>query len=99
MGKFPLVEIQTFGVRSTFGRLTVNNEHARDLRQLSEDDLVVVFNAAHDAVFEQVAVAFILFGSRIDGGLILTWLLDGAIYFELGAAGSILTLQVVGVDT
>lgn len=79
MGELTLVQIQTFGVGGALRGLTVHDEHAWDLWQFSEDDLVVVLDAAHDSVLEQVAVALILLSGGVDGGLVLgTWLLDRA---------------------
>lgn len=64
MGQFSLVKVQALGVRGSLGRLPVHHEHAWDLRQFGEDNLVVVLDAADYPVFKQVPEPFI-FVSRL----------------------------------
>ena len=58
-----LVEIEPFGVGLALTRLAVHDEHAGDLRQLREDDFVLVFHASDDSVLEQVSIALIILHS------------------------------------
>ena len=54
-----LVQVQPLGVGRALARLPINHKHAWNLRQLRKDDLIVVFYAAHDSIFEQVSVSLI----------------------------------------
>ena len=47
-----LVQDQSVGIGVPFGRLAVHDENARNLRQLCEDDLVFVLDAANYTIFE-----------------------------------------------
>jgi len=55
-----LVQNQPVGVGVSLAGLAVDDEDAGDLRQLGEDDLVLVLDAADDAVLQQVAVPLVL---------------------------------------
>ena len=62
MRKFPLVKLQSFWVRCSLARLPVYDQNAWNLREFSEDDLVVIFNLSDNSIGEQVAVSLIIFG-------------------------------------
>jgi len=57
--QFSLVQLQALRVGCPLTRLTVNDENAWDLRQLCEDDLVLVFNSSDNSISKQVAVPFV----------------------------------------
>ena len=60
MGKFTLVKLKSLRIGSSFTGFSVDDEDAGDLGELSEDDLVLVFDHSHDSVGEQVPVPFII---------------------------------------
>ena len=61
VAQFSLVQLEALWVGSSLAWLPVDDEDARDLRQLSEDDLVLIFNAANDSIGQQVAIPLIIF--------------------------------------
>ena len=64
MRQITLVKNQAVRVGVTLARLPVHDEHARNLRQLSEDDLVLVLDAADYAILQQVPVPLVLLVDR-----------------------------------
>ena len=64
MCKITLIQNKSVRIGIAFARLPVNDEHARNLRQLGEDDLILVFNAAHDPILEKVPIPLILLVDR-----------------------------------
>ena len=57
----PLVEVEPVGIGVPLRRLPVHHEHSWNLRELSEDDLVFIFNSSDDTVFQQVSISLIFF--------------------------------------
>jgi len=55
-----LIQVKAFGVLRPLRRLSVNDEHAWDLGQLRENDLVVVLHSAHNSILQKVAVPFVV---------------------------------------
>lgn len=44
------IELKALGIRCSLAWLAIDDEYARDLRQLSEDDLVLVFDRSDDSI-------------------------------------------------
>ena len=60
VGELALIKLEAFGVGGPLARLAIDDEHARNLRQLSEDDLVLILNTPHNTIGEQVAIALVI---------------------------------------
>ena len=60
MTEFSFIQLEPLGVRSSLAWLSVDDKHAWDLRQFCKDDLILILDAAHDTIGEQVAVAFVI---------------------------------------
>ena len=61
VGKFALVELKSLRIGCSFTWLSVDDEDARDLRELCKYNLVVVFDLSHDSIGEEISVALIIF--------------------------------------
>lgn len=64
MAELSFVQIQPLRVCLAFAGPSINNEHARDLRQLRKYYFLVIFSALNDTVFQKVAVSFVLIALR-----------------------------------
>ena len=60
VGELSLVKLQSLRVCIPLAWLSVDDKDARDLWQLSKDDLVVILNHAHNTVCEQISVSLVL---------------------------------------
>lgn len=61
VGKFPLVQLQSFWVRCSLTRLPVHDQNPWNLGEFSKDDLVIIFNLSDNSICEQVAVSLVIF--------------------------------------
>ena len=61
MRQFTLIELEALWVGRSLARFAIDYQDAWNLRQLCKDDLVLVFDAPHDAVCEQVAISLVVF--------------------------------------
>ena len=61
MGELSLVKLQSFGVGSSLTWLTVDDKDSRDLRKLSKDDLVLIFDRPDNTIGQEVAISLIIF--------------------------------------
>lgn len=61
MRQVTLVEDESVWIGVSLGRLAVHDQHARDLGQLGEDDLVLILDPADNAILKKVTVSLVLF--------------------------------------
>ena len=60
MTQFAAVEVEPLRVGAALGGLAVDDKHARDLGQLGKDDFVLILYPTHNAMLQQVPIAFIV---------------------------------------
>ena len=61
MTQFSLVQLESFRIGGSLARLTIDNEDAWYLWQFGKNDLVLILDAPHNAIGQQVTIAFIIF--------------------------------------
>jgi len=59
MWELSFIEIKPLWVGIPLRRLSVDHKDSRDLRELSENDLVFIFNPSHDTILKEVSISLI----------------------------------------
>jgi hypothetical protein len=63
VSQITLIEVKPIRICIPFGRLPVDYQNPWNLRKLSKNDLVFIFNSSDDSVFQKVSVSLILLTS------------------------------------
>ena len=61
MTQFSLVQLESLRIGCPFTRLTIDDKDAWYLWQFGKNDLVLILDAPHNSIGQQVTIAFIIF--------------------------------------
>ena len=61
MSQISFIEVKPVGICIPLRGLPIDDQNAWNLRELSKNDLVFIFNSSDDSVFQKVSVSLILF--------------------------------------
>ena len=60
VSQITLIEVKSIGICIPFRRLPIDNQNAWNLRKLSKNNLVFIFNSSDDSVFQKVSISLVL---------------------------------------
>lgn len=61
MCQFAFVQLQSIGILIPLAGFAIHDQHTLDLWEFCKNDLVLIFYAADSSIFEEVAVALVIF--------------------------------------